>query len=68
MEHDSEDEEHADEEEGAKDSKWVWRRPAARLWAHIFLHKRHAEFDLVPMLIGKGGCNMVAIYTATQAS
>lgn len=50
-----------------KDSKWVWRRPAARLWAHIFLHKRHADFDLVPMLIGRGGRNMRDIYTATQA-
>jgi hypothetical protein len=32
---------------------WVWRRPAARWWAHIFLFKRHPMFDLVPMLIGR---------------
>ena len=38
--------------------KWVWKRPTARLWVHIFLHKRHDDFDLVPMSIGRGGRNM----------
>jgi len=40
---------------GNPDARWIWRRPAARFWVHIFLFKRHDDFDLVPMLIGKGG-------------
>ncbi|CAK0816169.1 unnamed protein product [Prorocentrum cordatum] len=44
-----------------------WRRPTARLWCYIFLHKRHPEFDIVPMLIGRGGRNMREINTATNA-
>lgn len=47
--------------------KWVWRRPAARLWAHIFLFKRHPRFDLVPMLIGRKGQNMKDITEPTHA-
>ena len=47
--------------------KWVWKRPTARLWVHIFLHKRHDDFDLVPMLIGRGGRNMRDIYQTTNA-
>ena len=47
--------------------KWVWPRAAARLWAHIFIHKRHAEFDIVPMLIGRGGKNTKDIFIATAA-
>lgn len=46
---------------------WKWRRPPSRHWVHIFLHKRHADFDLVPMLIGRGGRNMTDIFTATNA-
>ncbi len=45
---------------------WLPRRPP-RLWVHIYLHKRHQDFDFVPMLIGKGGRNMRAIFTATSA-
>lgn len=41
-------------------------RQPGRLWCHIFLHKGHPEFDLVPMLIGKGGCNMRDIYQKTH--
>jgi hypothetical protein len=39
----------------------------ARLWCHIFITKPHPQFDLVPMLIGRGGCNMRDIYNATDA-
>ncbi|CAE8716544.1 unnamed protein product, partial [Polarella glacialis] len=39
----------------------------ARLWCHIFLNKRHPDFDLVPMLIGRGGRNMREIFAATNA-
>lgn len=46
-------------------AKLVRRRP--RLWAHIFLYKRHDDFDLVPMLIGKNGHNMRNINLATNA-
>ena len=44
------------------ESRWRWWRPPERLWTHIFLHKRHPDFDLVPRLIGKGGGNMQDIY------
>jgi len=50
-----------------REARRVWRRPAARLWAHIFLHKRHPDFPLVPMLIGRGGRNMSNIFCATNA-
>jgi hypothetical protein len=43
------------------------RSQGQRLWCHIFLAKRHAEFDLVPMLIGHTGCHMRAINVATKA-
>jgi hypothetical protein len=44
------------------------RQPqGARLWCHLFLNKRHPDFDLVPMLIGRSGCNMREIYQATNA-
>mmetsp|Transcript_84737 Transcript_84737/g.197041 ORF Transcript_84737/g.197041 Transcript_84737/m.197041 type:complete len:310 (-) Transcript_84737:80-1009(-) len=39
----------------------------ARLWCHIFLHKGHPDFDLVPMLIGRGGRNMREIFLKTHA-
>ena len=39
----------------------------ARLRCHVFLNKRHSEFDLVPMLIGRSGCHMREIYQATNA-
>ncbi|CAE8702826.1 unnamed protein product, partial [Polarella glacialis] len=39
------------------------RRP--RLWAHIYLHMQMEGFDLVPRLIGRGGCNMRKIAEAT---
>jgi len=38
-----------------------------RLWCHILLHKRHPDFDLVPMLIGRGGKNMKDIFSRTNA-
>ena len=50
-----------------QEGKWAWRRPNPRLWAHLFLFKRHPEFDLVPMLIGRGGKNMRSIHQATNA-
>lgn len=40
---------------------------ALRLWAHIHLHMRATGFDLVPMLIGRGGCNVKRIVEATGA-
>jgi len=42
------------------------RRPA-RLWVHIYLHMQAPDFDLVPMLIGRGGCNMRKIADRTRA-
>ena len=42
------------------------RRPA-RLWVHIYLHMQAQDFDLVPMLIGRGGCNMRKIADKTAA-
>mmetsp|Transcript_50492 Transcript_50492/g.146524 ORF Transcript_50492/g.146524 Transcript_50492/m.146524 type:complete len:362 (+) Transcript_50492:140-1225(+) len=48
-------------------SRLPHERTAARYWCHIFLYKGHPDFDLVPMLIGKGGCNMRDIYLATKA-
>lgn len=56
-----------EEAEHAETGKWVWRRPAARLWVHIFLHLKEPDFDLVPMLIGRGGQNMKEINKATGA-
>ena len=50
-----------------REARWVWRRPAARLWAHVFLHKRHPDFDFVPMLIGRNGHNTRGIFLATNA-
>ncbi|CAE8684024.1 unnamed protein product [Polarella glacialis] len=41
------------------------RRP--RLWAHIYLHMQLPGFDLVPRLIGRGGCNMRKIADTTGA-
>lgn len=42
------------------------RKP--RLWAHIYLHMQGVpEFDLVPRLIGRGGCNMKKISEETKA-
>jgi len=42
------------------------KRPL-RLWAHIYLHMQTPGFDLVPMLIGRGGQNMRKIADATNA-
>jgi len=42
------------------------RRPA-RLWIHIYLHMQAPGFELVPMLIGRGGRNMRKIAEATSA-
>ena len=55
------------QEDGCTDSKRDLRRPAARHWVHIVLHKRHTAFDLVPMLIGKHGINMRNIVYDTGA-
>ena len=41
------------------------RRPAARLWVHIYLHKRHDDFDFVPMLISKKGKDLKDIWLET---
>mmetsp|Transcript_1365 Transcript_1365/g.3028 ORF Transcript_1365/g.3028 Transcript_1365/m.3028 type:complete len:620 (+) Transcript_1365:160-2019(+) len=38
-----------------------------RLWAHIYLHMQVPGFDLVPRLIGRGGCNMRRIADQTGA-
>jgi len=38
-----------------------------RLWAHIYLHMQLEGFDLIPRLIGRGGCNMRKIAEATGA-
>jgi len=38
-----------------------------RLWAHIYLHMQVPGFDLVPRLIGRGGCNMRRIAEETQS-
>jgi len=38
-----------------------------RLWAHIYLHMQVPGFDLVPRLIGRGGCNMRRIAESTGA-
>lgn len=43
------------------------QRRAARLWVHIYLHMQVAGFDLVPMTIGRGGCNMRKIAEKTGA-
>ena len=37
------------------------------LWCHILLNKRHADFSLVPFLIGRGGQNMKTIFQTTGA-
>jgi len=43
------------------------KRPTTRLWCQILLHKQHTGFDLIPMLIGRGGCNMRDIHEKTNA-
>eukprot|EP00929_Paragymnodinium_shiwhaense_P094897 TRINITY_DN55745_c0_g1_i1.p1 TRINITY_DN55745_c0_g1~~TRINITY_DN55745_c0_g1_i1.p1 ORF type:complete len:655 (-),score=147.89 TRINITY_DN55745_c0_g1_i1:72-2036(-) len=42
-------------------------RPPARLWCQILLHKQHPGFDMIPILIGRGGCNMREIHSVTKA-
>jgi len=39
-----------------------------RLWCSFYLRMKHPSFDLVPMLIGKGGCNTrrIADLTGTK--
>ena len=54
-------------EAGSIKSKAKPRRPPARLWCQLLLHKQHQGFDLIPMLIGRGGCNMKDIHLATKA-
>lgn len=53
------DELYLDASKGAK-------RPL-RLWCHIYLHMQVKGFELVPMMIGRGGCNMRKIFEATGA-
>ena len=48
-------------------TKKGWPRTPARVWMHVFLHKRHPLFDLVPILIGMRGKNMKAIFERTGA-
>ena len=54
-------------QEGSVKSKAKPRRPPSRLWCQLLLHKQHQGFDLIPMLIGRGGCNMRDIHVATKA-
>ncbi|CAK0886378.1 unnamed protein product [Prorocentrum cordatum] len=42
-------------------------RPVLRLRLHILLHMKVSGFDLIPRLIGHGGCNTRSISTATGA-
>jgi len=43
-------------------------KPAGRLWCEVLLRRlRYPGFDMVPMLIGRGGCKMRAIHLATNA-
>ena len=60
-------EEKQEEKQEDDDKTWKWWRPDARHWVHIFLHKGHEEFELVPMAIGRGGQNMKKINQATGA-
>ena len=41
--------------------------PLARLWAHIYLHERHVNFDIVQMLIGRKGINAKGLNSRTDA-
>lgn len=56
---------HADDE-GSFDVPKGAKRPL-RLWCHIYLHMQVKGFELVPMMIGRGGCNMRKIFEATGA-
>eukprot|EP00441_Pelagodinium_beii_P033862 CAMPEP_0197639212 /NCGR_PEP_ID=MMETSP1338-20131121/13902_1 /TAXON_ID=43686 ORGANISM="Pelagodinium beii, Strain RCC1491" /NCGR_SAMPLE_ID=MMETSP1338 /ASSEMBLY_ACC=CAM_ASM_000754 /LENGTH=503 /DNA_ID=CAMNT_0043211907 /DNA_START=51 /DNA_END=1559 /DNA_ORIENTATION=- len=56
-----------DEQTNATRRSKVRRPHGQRLWCHVFLNKRHPEFDLVPMLIGRKGHNMHQIHKATNA-
>lgn len=47
-------------------SKLAERGRHARFWCYIHLHKAYEDFELVPALIGKGGCNMKEIYTKAK--
>jgi len=42
-------------------------RGVSRLWCHIYLHMKHASFDLVPMLIGHSGAHTRHIANSTGA-
>ena len=42
-------------------------RPIARLWVHVYLHKPHDDFDLIPILLGTGGHHTRRIYEETHA-
>ena len=48
------------------EDKWVWVHKE-RLWVHIYLHNRHEEFDIVPMLIGREGKHMKSIWQDGKA-
>mmetsp|Transcript_45766 Transcript_45766/g.146890 ORF Transcript_45766/g.146890 Transcript_45766/m.146890 type:complete len:584 (+) Transcript_45766:77-1828(+) len=56
-----------DEAGGAAGSRARGGARRLRLWAHIYLHMQVAGFDLVPRLIGRGGCNMRRIADQTSA-
>jgi len=40
---------------------------APRLWCSFYLKMKHPTFELVPMLIGRGGCNTKGIADVTKA-
>jgi len=42
-------------------------RGRRRLWVHFYLHMQAPGFDLVPRLIGRGGCKMRSIADRTGA-
>lgn len=49
---------------GATQQRGARRR---RLWAHFYLHMQAPGFDLVPRMIGRGGCKMRQIADSTGA-
>ena len=48
-------------------NQWRSRGQAKRLWAHVYLHQWHPDFDLVPSLIGYQGEHMKRVNLATTA-
>ena len=59
--------EHVQPQQSPLEGKWIWKRPPARYWAHIFLDKQY-DFELVPTLIGRQGKNMKRIVNAAVAA